>query len=74
MAVLALLQFTVQMIYFLHLGHESRPRWKLGVFGMMLVVVLIIVFGSLWIMNSLNYRMHTNPNQINKYLRSQDGL
>lgn len=70
-AVLALTQFFVQMIYFLHLGAEAKPRWKLLVFGFMTVVVLILVIGSLWIMTNLNYRM--TPDQINQYMKSQDG-
>ncbi len=55
--VLALAQFIVQLVYFLHLGVEPRPRWKLLVFGFMTLVVAILVFGSLWIMNNLKYNM-----------------
>lgn len=69
---LALTQFIVQLYFFLHLGHETRPRWKLAVFFFMLGVVLILVFGSLWIMNNLNYRM-TIPQQ-EQYMNNQDGL
>ncbi len=70
-AVLAISQFIVQMLFFLHLGLETKPRWKLVVMGFMLGVILIIVFGSLWIMYNLNYRM--TPQQVNHYLKSQDG-
>ena len=69
---LAIVQFLVQLVFFLHLGREARPRWKLFVFLFMLLVVGILVFGSLWIMNNLNYRM--TPQQINTYLNNQDGL
>jgi cytochrome o ubiquinol oxidase operon protein cyoD len=69
--IFALTQFFVQMIYFLHLHIETKPRWKLLVFSFMTVVVLILVLGSLWIMSNLNYRMM--PDQINQYLQSQDG-
>lgn len=68
---LALVQFIVQLVFFLHLGKETKPRWKLYVFLFMLGVVLIIVFGSLWIMNNLNYRM--TPEQINTYMNNQGG-
>ena len=68
---LALVQFIVQLLFFLKLGTETRPRWKLLVFGFMIMVVLILVFGSLWIMNNLNYRM--TPQQIQNYLQDQDG-
>jgi cytochrome o ubiquinol oxidase operon protein cyoD len=69
--VLAITQFFVQMVYFLHLGFETKPRWKLMVFGFMTLIVLILVLGSLWIMSNLNYRM--TPKQIKQYLKSQDG-
>lgn len=69
--VLALIQFLVQMFFFLHLGRESKPRWKLLVLGFMIMVVLILVIGSLWIMANLNYRM--TPQQINTYMQNQDG-
>ena len=60
-----------RLYFFLHLGKETKPRWKLYVFGFMVSVVLIIVFGSIWIMNNLNYRM--TPAQINQYMNSQGG-
>ncbi len=69
---LALVQFMAQLSLFMHLGRETRPRWKLLVFYFMIGVVLILVLGSLWIMANLNYRM--TPQQMNNYLRSQDGL
>jgi cytochrome o ubiquinol oxidase operon protein cyoD len=37
---LAILQFLVQMVFFLHIGDERKPRWKLAVLGLMLGVVL----------------------------------
>jgi heme/copper-type cytochrome/quinol oxidase subunit 4 len=60
------------MKLFLHLGNEAKPRLKLLVFGFMALVVMILVFGSLWIMYSLNYRMPTQS-QINSYMNSQNG-
>ena len=68
---MALAQFIAQLYFFLHLGKETKPRWKLYVFGFMITVVLILVFGSIWIMNNLNYRM--TPDQVNQYLNSQGG-
>lgn len=69
---LAIIQFFIQLYFFLHLGKEMRPRWKLLVFTFMVGVVLILVIGSLWIMANLNYRM--TPDEINNYLHSQDSL
>ena len=68
---LALAQFIVQLFFFLHLGRETKPRWKLLVLGFMILIVCIVVFGSLWIMNNLNYRM--TPGQMNQYMEQQNG-
>jgi cytochrome o ubiquinol oxidase operon protein cyoD len=72
-AILALIQAAVQLIFFLHLGNETKPRWKLGVFWFMLGVVALLVGGSLWIMNNLNYH-HPTAAQERQYLHDQDGL
>lgn len=69
---LALIQFLVQMVFFLHLGRETKPRWKLVVMLFMITIVLILVIGSLWIMSNLNYRM--TPEQMNTYMQNQQGL
>lgn len=61
LAALAVAQLTVQLVFFLHLGRESKPRWNLVVFAFALMVVIILVFGSLWIMHNLNYAHHNLP-------------
>jgi cytochrome o ubiquinol oxidase operon protein cyoD len=73
-SILAFAQFVVQMVLFLHLGSEQRPRWKLMVFGMMATIVIIIVAGSLWIMTALNGRMMPSTHQQEKYMKSQQGI
>jgi len=72
LAALAISQFVLQMLLFLHVGEEHGPRWRLAAAGCMLAVVLILVLGSIWIMDNLNYRM--TPQQILKYMQSQDNL
>ena len=72
LAGLAIIQFLIQMRLFLHLGKEAKPRLKLLVFGFMVLVVAILVFGTLWIMYNLNYRMPTQA-QINSYMQAQNG-
>jgi cytochrome o ubiquinol oxidase operon protein cyoD len=72
-AALAVLQLLVQLVFFLNLDQERRPRWNLQAAIFALTVVVIIVGGSIWIMNNLNYHM-TTPAEVNKYLQSQDGL
>ena len=55
LAGLAIIQLWVQLHFFLHLGRESKPRWNLLMFLFAVIVVVILVFGSLWIMNNLGY-------------------
>ena len=53
---LAILQFITQVIFFLHLGKESKTSWNLTIFWFMLLVIIIIVLGTLWIMHGLQVR------------------
>lgn len=69
---LALVQFFTQLVFFLHLGTERKTWWKSVTFLFMVGTVLILVLGSLWIMNNLNYNM--GHDEINKYLEEQDRL
>ena len=71
---LAVVQLMVQLVYFLHLDRETKPRWNLAALSFMFIVLLIVVIGSLWIMSNLNYRMLDSPSQVNDYIQSQDGL
>lgn len=69
---LAVVQCSLQLLQFLHLGEERGPRFRLAAFLMMLSLLLILVIGSIWIMDNLNYRM--TPQQMNRYLQGQNGL
>lgn len=73
-AGLAIAQLLVQLLFFLHLGQESRPRWNLQVFAFMLIVLFIVVGGSLWIMKNLDYH-HGNmtPQQTNDFITKDEG-
>lgn len=71
-AFLAIMQFVVQAFYFLHLDSETKQKWKLTSFLFMLLVVVILVFGSILIMNDLNYRM--TPQEMETYLKDQGGM
>lgn len=70
---LAIIQLWVQVTCFLHLGQDRRPRWKSIVFWFMLVVVFILVAGTIWIMNNLNYNMMHMPAP-NTYMHNHEGL
>lgn len=69
---LAVVQFVVQMVFFLHLGRETRPRWNLIVFGFMLLVLFILVLGTLWIMHNLDYHMGT-PEELEQQIIEDEG-
>lgn len=68
---LALVQFLVQLIFFLHVGAETKPRWKRLTLVLMIFFVVVVVLGSVWIMYNLNYRM--TPQQMNQYMQNQSG-
>jgi cytochrome o ubiquinol oxidase subunit IV len=74
LSVLASIQLVVQLLFFLHLGEESKPRWKLLSFIFAFIILGIIVFGSLWIMFDLNSRMMMSPENMIKYMNKQTGL
>jgi cytochrome o ubiquinol oxidase operon protein cyoD len=69
---LAIVQLFVQLLFFLHLDRESKPRWNLTVAAFAAVVVLILVIGSLWIMNNLNY--HMEPIPTDKYIIKDENI
>lgn len=76
-AGLAIVQLFVQLVFFLHVGSEGKPRWNLMMLLFAGMVVVILVAGSMWIMHNLDYKMTSPPmntKQVNNYLDSQDGL
>jgi cytochrome o ubiquinol oxidase subunit IV len=54
---LAIVQAIVQLIFFLHVGQEAKPRWETVVFYFMVMVLFIVVLGTLWIMFDLDERL-----------------
>ncbi|MSR70669.1 cytochrome o ubiquinol oxidase subunit IV [Candidatus Kaiserbacteria bacterium] len=62
LVALALAQLLVQLIFFLHLGDEDKPRWNLTLFAFALIIVAILVGGTLWIMHTLAHsQMQEQP-------------
>ena len=57
---LAVLQLLTQVVFFLHLSNKSRARWNLTAFAFTVLLVVILVAGSIWIMDNLNYNMITS--------------
>lgn len=54
---LATLQIAIQLLCFLQLGIEKKPRWNLYLFLFGLLLMLFVVICSIWIMENLDYRM-----------------
>ncbi|HSW74566.1 MAG TPA: cytochrome o ubiquinol oxidase subunit IV [Candidatus Saccharimonadales bacterium] len=75
-AALAITQLMVQLVFFLNVADEGKPRWNLMMLMFAGMVIFILVAGSLWIMHNLNYNMtqRKSTTQVNNYLSSQDGL
>ncbi|MFE5319439.1 cytochrome o ubiquinol oxidase subunit IV [Paenibacillus sp. NPDC056579] len=46
----AVLQLFVQLLFFMHLREEKKPRYNLISLLLGLVILLVIVAGSMWIM------------------------
>lgn len=74
LSIFAAIQLVVQLLFFLHLGDEAKPRWKLVSFIFAFIVLGIIVFGSLWIMFDMNSRMMKSPTDMIKYMNRQSGV
>lgn len=69
---LAVLQLIVQLVYFLHMAKESKPRWNLIIFLSFVSIIVIVIVASLWIISHLNYNM--SPTQIDNYTFEQEGM
>jgi cytochrome o ubiquinol oxidase operon protein cyoD len=70
--LLAIAQLFVQLIFFLHLLSKGSNRgWNLAILISAFSIILILVIGSIWIMNHLNYNM--TPQDINNYMSDQSG-
>src|SRR3989344_2251281 len=71
---LASAQLIIQLTCFLHLGGHAESRARLLVFGLAILVALIIIIGSIWIMESLNTRMMPDAGEMEHYMEKQGGL
>jgi cytochrome o ubiquinol oxidase subunit IV len=71
---LAIIQLITQLVFFLHFGRESKPRWNLLVFSFALIVLVILVSGSLWIMYNLNYHHGNGAHASDSYIIKDEGI
>jgi cytochrome o ubiquinol oxidase operon protein cyoD len=68
----AVLQMIVQVVFFLHLGRERKPRWQLYFFLGTVFGIMTVVVGSIFIMNHLHKNM--SPESVSKYLAEKEGI
>lgn len=70
---IALVQLVIQLVFFLHILKEDKPRWNLlffiGTFGL----VFLLVAASLIIMNNLN-KYHVTPESATEYILIDEGI
>lgn len=68
----ALLQMIVQVTFFLHLGRGPKPNWNLFFFVATVGVIVMVVGGSVFIMNNLYRNM--SPTDQTKKLVNNEGI
>ena len=56
-AITAVAQVLVQLVYFLHMNSSSEQRWNVIAFIYTVLCIGVVLVGSVWIMNYLHYNM-----------------
>lgn len=69
---LAVIQLLIQLVFFLHLGDERKPRLNLTTFVFAVIVLVTIVFGTLWIMDHLNYHMLSDD--VDRHIMEEEAI
>lgn len=67
----ALAQMLVQIFFFLHLGRGPKPFYNIAFFGATFGLILVVVGGSIFIMNSLHYM---TPSDATKKIAQGEGI
>jgi cytochrome o ubiquinol oxidase subunit IV len=68
----AVLQMLIQILFFLHLGRGPKPLYNVAFFVSTVGIILVVVGGSIWIMNHLNYNMATTD--VTKYVAEKEAI
>lgn len=68
----AFIQMIIQVTFFLHLGRGPKPRWNLFFFIATVGIILVVVGGSIMIMNNLHYNM--SPSEKVKKIVNDEGI
>jgi cytochrome o ubiquinol oxidase operon protein cyoD len=70
--VFALAQALVQILFFLHLGREHKPKWQTGFLVATAGGIFVVTVGTFWIL----YHLHENmmPTQAELMLAQDEGI
>ncbi len=68
----AILQMIIQVTFFLHLGRGPKPKWNLFFFISTVGIILVVVGGSIMIINNLHYNM--SPEDQTKKLINDEAI
>ncbi len=56
-AITAIAQVLVQLVFFLHMNSSSEQRWNVIAFVYTILTIAVLLIGSVWIMNYLHSNM-----------------
>ena len=70
--VLAVVQMCVQILFFLHLGRGPKPLYNVVFFAGTVGLILVVVIGSIFIMDNLHYNM--SPSEVVKKLAQDESI
>ncbi|CAN5404824.1 hypothetical protein BH10PAT3_BH10PAT3_8650 [soil metagenome] len=69
---IAVLQMSIQIFFFLHLGRGPKPLYNVVFFVSTVGIILVVVLGSIFIMNNLHYSM--TPSEVTTKLAQDEGI
>lgn len=56
-AITAVAQILVQLVFFLHMNSSSEQRWNVIAFIYTILTIAVLLIGSVWVMNYLHFNM-----------------
>ena len=68
---LAVLQMFVQIFFFLHLGRGPKPLYNIFFFASTVFLILVVVIGSIFIMDNLHYTMAPAPDTVKNIAQNE---
>ncbi|QGZ64383.1 cytochrome o ubiquinol oxidase subunit IV [Paraburkholderia acidisoli] len=57
LAVLAVVQILVHLVFFLHMNTSSGQRWNVTAFAFTVLTAVIVIGGTLWVMHNVSMNM-----------------